>query len=257
MEQMVDEMCGRSVDNFALEQVIGVGRTSTCYLARHKILGRKVCLKLLRDGSTDLACARFSYEARVSCMVSGADVRGIARALDFGISQDGRLYLVQDVAPGVTLAKLSCEVLPVTVAISIFLSVCDALAHMHSYGVIHSRLTPTDIIVDRTLLEQQKGVTVIDFGDALMVGDSNQYSEPANHKYASPEQMKGKYDHRADIYAAGLIMRDGLSGDSLHSDLPSGLEEVLSKCSAAEPKDRYGSAADLAKQLREIQKSLN
>ena len=164
--------------------------------------------------------------------------------------------------------------LPPERASCIAASICEALAYIHSHGVVHRDMKPENIMVDA-----EDRIKLIDFGIAGQEGSrrltfaklSNVMGTP---DYISPEQVKGKRgDGRSDIYAVGVILYEMLTGKVpftgnnafvimndrlLNSPIPPReidpsispvLQEIIYRALERDPRNRYASAQEFAKDL--------
>jgi serine/threonine protein kinase len=289
-EPPVDPLVGTTVDGrYEVIGVLGEGGMGTVYEVRHKMLGRAFAMKLLRRDiarEEDLA-ARFINEAKATGSIKHPHIVSIT---DFGRLDDSTPYFVMELLVGQTLAQvLKAEgSLDTTRARAILLQLASALAQAHSSGVIHRDLKPENVFLARpaggALAAVQDDVKIVDFGAAKILGSSRitktgiVFGTP---HYMSPEQASGQpVDHRADIYALGVIMYEILTGrvpfeaetymgvltqhmfvrpkppSTVRPDRVDlgGLEDITLRALEKKPEDRYqtmhGLAADLEKTER-------
>jgi serine/threonine-protein kinase len=139
-----------------------------------------------------------------------------------------------------------------------FEQILDGLAAAHEHGVVHRDLKPENIVGDRRV-SGSLVVKILDFGLAKIrppatetpVSQSITQSGAllGTPAYMSPEQLRGKaVDHRTDIYAAGVILAEMLTGRrpcDERAPLPPALDAVLQRCLAEAPEQRFASALEL------------
>ncbi len=200
---------------------IGAGGMGTVYAAEDTTSGRKVALKLLRrDASTSATLIeRFRREARVT---AGVEHENIVNGLDVGVTELGELFHVMEWLPGEDLHSLLRREKRVAWprARAIVAQLCRALAVAHEAGVVHRDLKPGNLF-----LVEHAGrpdfLKVLDFGIAkLMAGDEANAQALTRigevigtTPYMAPELAAGEaIDYRIDIYAAGVILFQLLSG---------------------------------------------
>jgi serine/threonine protein kinase len=246
---------------------IGRGGMGAVYKARQRELDRLVALKILPPGiGRDPAFAeRFTREAKALAKLSHP---GIVTIHDFGRT-NGLYFLVMEFVDGVNLRQLlgSDRVSP-REALAIVPEICDALQYAHDQGIVHRDIKPENILLDR-----RGRVKVADFGlakiiaadsdpvnQALSTCEGDESKTPATltsgtkilgtPAYMAPEQVNhpNQVDHRADIYALGVVFYQMLTGGLPDQpfDVPSKkvridirLDEVVMRALEKEPQRRY------------------
>jgi predicted Ser/Thr protein kinase len=207
-------------------ELLGRGGMGWVFKARQKNLDRLVALKVLPpDVGRDPAFAeRFQREARALARLNHPNIVGIH---DFGLA--GPYYhFVMEFVEGANLRQLErSRRLSPEEAFAIVPKICEALQFAHDEGIVHRDIKPENILVDA------KGrVKIADFGIAKIVGrkeditlTGTQHTLGTPH-YMAPEQLETptKVDHRADIYALGVVFYEMLTGE-----LPLGRFEAPSK----------------------------
>jgi serine/threonine-protein kinase len=212
-----DALLGSTIDNrYEVLSVIGEGGMGTVYEVRHRALGKRFALKALRK---DLAAdgeiaARFIQEARTAAAVSHP---GLVEITDFGRLESGQVYFVMELLEGQSLAALlrTGGPLPAARALDIVRQLVHALKAAHDASIVHRDLKPDNIHIGRGD-GQQDLVKIVDFGLAKVIGSSKLTRSGmvfGTPHYMSPEQAAGEVvDHRADIYALGIVMYEMFTG---------------------------------------------
>lgn len=275
-----DALIGSVVDNrYEVLTKLGEGGMGTVYRVRHKALERPLALKALRsDLSKDADLpVRFIQEAKAAAAVEHPNVVQIT---DFGTLSTGQPYFVMELLEGDMLSALIKEQgrLPPSRAVGVAIQVAEALSAAHAAGVVHRDLKPDNVNVRR--MGHHDVVKVLDFGLAKVAGTSRLtragmvFGTP---HYMSPEQAAGEpSDHRVDIYALGVMLFEMLTGrlpfeaDSftgvlamhMYMQPPSpssivgvplgGIEDVVKRCMAKKPAERYATMGDLLSDLDRV-----
>ncbi|MDH3457972.1 MAG: protein kinase [Gemmatimonadota bacterium] len=260
-------------DQYAIEREVGRGGMAVVFLARDLKHGRQVAVKALRpEIAVTLGSERFLREIAIA---AGLNHPHIVPLFDSG-EIDDLLYYVMPFIDGESLrVRLSREqTLPLDDALTIGRQVASALGHAHGKGVIHRDIKPENV-----LLSGGEAV-VTDFGIARAISAAGQHITleglvVGTLGYMSPEQAFGgrDIDGRSDLYGLGCVLYEMLVGHApgrwVHvpstttstipnapaSDreqldmLPRGMERVLLRALAAEPDERFGSAAEFMEAL--------
>ncbi len=217
LHQPTDRMADKVVKGkWKIVRKLGQGGMGAVYLAEQVGIGHRVALKFLKsEFSSDPELARrFLNEAKSYARVSHPNAVTLH---DFGQDEEGNLFIAMEYCEGVDLKKVIAEQgrLPVVDAVEVVLQVADVLATAHTKGVIHRDLKPENIMIRRGM----RGVhaKVLDFGIARLMGEGTrltvQGAIAGTPRYMSPEQVEGKeIDHRADIYALGIVLFEALTG---------------------------------------------
>lgn len=204
----------RRIGRFEIRRELGRGAQSVVYLAWDPQLEREVALKALRLSAAERRDnAALLAEAR---SVSRLRHPGIVPVFEAG-EEAGAPYLVFEYVEGETLAALMRRrgALPATEAVTLMLGVLTALAEAHAQGIIHRDLKPSNVLIDK-----DERPRVMDFGIASRVNDPGARERMSGTPgYMAPEYI----DHRElsarnDVYAAGVILVELLSGRPLHTD---------------------------------------
>jgi tetratricopeptide (TPR) repeat protein len=168
------------------------------YLAFDVAEEREVLIKQLLRGGGE-ARTRFQREARA---LSRLRHPGIAQIYDYNLSAP-QPYLVMEYVPGEPLSQLTPS--PAE-ALAIFANVAEVLSVVHSRGIVHRNLKPSNILV--TPLGEVK---ITDFGLASLDDDRPLWGERS--AYAAPELQGRRSDARSDLYALGVMLHEYLTGE--------------------------------------------
>lgn len=269
---------------YKLVAPIGAGGMGQVWKAQDQRLGRTVAVKLLPDSSATELRIRFEQEARAA---SALQHPNIVSVFDIG-TEGGVPFIVSELVDGETLrATLLKGPIPLRRALELSSQVAAGLAAAHQAGITHRDLKPENIIL--TADGQAK---ILDFGLAKRASLANgkktdnstdtYLSEPGTilgtANYMSPEQARGlAVDYRSDQFSFGIVLHELLAGkqpfkrDSTPQTLaaiiaedapplppstPVPLRWVVERCLEKEPQHRYGSTADLFRDLRHMREHL-
>ncbi len=214
MTSQIDRLKTALADRYAIEREIGSGGMATVYLAEDQRHHRKVAVKVLReDLAQALGAERFLREIEIAAQLQHPHILPLH---DSG-SDDGILWYVMPYVEGESLReRLDREgELPVQSATRILREVTDALAKAHRQGVVHRDIKP-----DNVMLSDGHAV-VTDFGIAKAVSEATGAQNITTvgvalgtPTYMAPEQAVAdpNVDHRADIYAVGVLAYEMLAG---------------------------------------------
>ncbi len=208
-------------DRYRVLQKLGEGGMGVVYLAEHVFIEKKVALKVLSEDfarKADLV-ARFMQEAKAASKIGHENIVDIT---DFGETASGSVFFAMEFLDGMDLAGhiKSGGAMPFARAKNIMNQICRALGAAHAKGIIHRDMKPENVYLV-TREGRSDFVKVLDFGIAKMSGLDEGGSRLTRTgmifgtpEYMSPEQARGdKPDHRVDIYAAGCILYEMLTGD--------------------------------------------
>ncbi len=253
--------------HYQIISCIGEGGMSTVYRAKHVLLDSVRAIKILRiaRGGDGKILQRFQQEAKTSFFLAHPN---IVRVYDFGIEPSlQQPYLVMDCLDGKPLSVvLQEEVLTQERTVRIITQVCDALEHAQSRGIVHRDIKPANIILSK----DESGAEVaqlVDFGIAKLINpeEGNDLTQTGEifgtPLYMSPEQCLGRtVDDRSDIYSLGCVLFECLSGrppfqgaspletlmkhvqedaDIYDVAIPECFQQILSRCLAKDPHERY------------------
>jgi eukaryotic-like serine/threonine-protein kinase len=283
----------REMGSYKLGELLGRGGMGEVYRATHRMLARPAAIKLIRPevlaerhgDFADLAVTRFRREAEAAANLRSPHT---VELYDFGVTEDGTLYFVMELLQGMDLETLVQHEgpLPAKRVIHILRQVCESLEEAHANGLVHRDIKPANIHVGRVGLRQDF-VKVLDFGLVKSVGSMTGEDSmataagltPGTPAYMAPEMALGeKVDGRADIYALGCVAYYLLTGTLVFEgaasfqviakhiqetpvppsqrtelEIDPALDRVVLSCLAKKPADRPQTAAELDRELAEIE----
>jgi Tol biopolymer transport system component len=269
---------------------LGAGGMGEVYRARDSRLNREVAVKVLPPEVASDADRRqrFEQEARAA---SALNHPGIVTVYDVGTS-NGTFFITMELVEGETLRELlAAGPLSTRRTLELAGQVADALAKAHAAGIVHRDLKPENVIVS-----SDGFVKILDFGLAKLAevppGDQSHLPtvSPATAPgmvlgtvgYMSPEQASGRaVDFRSDQFSFGSILYEMIGGRrafehataaetlaaiirdepqplaSRASATPPPVRWIAERCLAKDPKDRYASTSDLARDLKTVRERLS
>ena len=212
-----DPLIGSTIaGKYRIYAKLGSGGMGAVYRAQRTMIGDDVAIKILHvDQNDSREAERFRREAQAAARLKHANAVSI---FDFGISDDGRQYLVMELVEGESLRQLIKREgrLSSAFAAEIISQVCAALDEAHRYNIVHRDIKPDNIIV--ALRGPKPQVTVLDFGIAKLRGEAagtltQTGSVLGTPHYMSPEQCLGEeLDGHSDIYSLGIVLYEMLAG---------------------------------------------
>ncbi len=275
-------MIGETLGRYVITGEIGRGGMGVVYQARDPLLGREIAIKVLSESPTIGTVGRehLLHEARAASALNHPNICIIHEVGE----QDGRFFIVMELIDGKPLSEV---ISPLGIAFEVVtrygVQIAAALAHAHQRGIVHRDLKSSNVVITA-----DGRVKVLDFGLARFV----EKNEPDNATqsiasiadatgltgtlpYMSPEQFRGEHpDHRADIWALGVILYEAASGQvpfrgstpfelgaavindpppPLPKNIPAGLSAIIQRCLAKDPAVRYQRASDVSAALEAIQ----
>lgn len=169
----------------------------------------------------------------------------------YEVAQDGsHVVVLEEFIDGTTIAEaLKAQTYSEAEAVKIVAGLCDALAALHSLGIIHRDIKPENVMIDRN-----GTVKLIDYGAARFY-KSYQVNDTfiiGTTGFAAPEQFGiAQSDNRTDIFSLGILLNVMLTGEHPSRHLYQGkrLARVIQKCTQIAPDKRYPNVQRLGKEL--------
>jgi serine/threonine protein kinase len=270
------DLIGAILDGrYRVIEPIAEGAMGVVYRAERVKLGRIVAIKVLHDVLPNELSGRKRFEIEAMAMAR-LEHPHCASVLDVGVHDD-RPYVVMDFVSGQNLRDLIAKgPQPIPRAAEIVRQALSGLAHAHELGIIHRDIKPANIVLShKTGLGDH--VKILDFGLARLHESGQNLTSGivvGTPAYMAPEQIRGdSLDHRADLYACGVLLFELLTGQKpyhsenddplevcrmhltasiprLDAKLPGTefgeLETVVGKALAKRADDRYASAQEFA-----------
>ncbi|WP_275939210.1 serine/threonine-protein kinase [Polyangium spumosum] len=269
-------------DKYRVKALLGEGGMGAVYEAEHLAIGRIVAVKVLHPKHAQQAdsVARLRHEARIAGSIGHPNICEIH---DLGRLEDGTPYLVMERLVGETLDQRIKRdgALPERDVADVMHQVLSALTAAHGKGIIHRDLKPENVFLVRKP-GTPPVAKLLDFGISKAIDEdtATDLTMPGivmgTPYYMAPEQARGDrgLDHRVDLWAAGVILYEALSGrrpfvarnynallvqilTSKHRSLAEvrpnitrGLERVVDRALAKMREDRYQHAAEFQDGLR-------
>jgi len=279
-------------DRYRVDRLLGEGGMGAVFVAEHLTLHKEVALKVVRKelaGNGEVA-TRFAREAMATAQFEHPHV---ASAIDYGTLPEGGAYFVMQLVRGKSLRALLArdKRLPWRRVCNLLAQVADALSAAKSSGIVHRDLKPDNILVE-SREDGSELVKVLDFGIARVAPREGPGPEGAQASreltrvgtvmgtpgYMAPEQAVGdRVDHRADLYALGVMLWECVAGRELWQGedlttvvarqmteavpslaaqadptVPEQLDTLVQKLTARLPNDRPDSAGDVRDTLRAL-----
>jgi serine/threonine-protein kinase len=225
-EGALDGMVGTVLEQrYEIQRKIGQGGMGAVYEATHKLIGKRVAVKVLLDkyAQKDQIVARLEQEARLASSIGHSNIIDIT---DIGQTTDGRMFVVMEYLEGESLGALIGRVgrLEHGRAIAIARQVASALGAAHQKGIVHRDVKPENVFLLSRDGSRSDFVKVVDFGISKSLRPEDGSDSPrltqtgmvlGTPLYMSPEQARGdeELDHRIDIYALGVILYEMVTGE--------------------------------------------
>ncbi len=243
-------------DAYSVESFLGQGGMGAVYKGTQVRLQRPVAIKMMRrDQAKDRGYEeRFRREALALAKLNHPNIVSV---IDYGEAGPDYLYIVMELVDGADLVGvIRSGQMTQELAMKLLPQICDALQFAHDHGIIHRDIKPSNIMLTR-----DGRVKMCDFGLAKRYDVDSDFRTKAGTgmgtpDYAAPEQFSaaGVVDHRADIYALGVMIYQMITGD-----LPRGAwkppsqrpgvvpqwDAIVSHAMEPNPQDRYARADEV------------
>jgi tRNA A-37 threonylcarbamoyl transferase component Bud32 len=268
----------KKIGRYEIAERVGRGGMGVVYRGRDPVLDREVAIKVMHADFSDDESARprFFREARAAARLQH---RNIVTIFEFN-EEDDVPYIAMEFLRGRSLSARVASLPPLTLIekLDVVDQLCTGLSFAHSQGVVHRDVKPANVWI-----QDDGAVKLLDFGIAkvssatMTRGADVMGSAP----YMAPEQIEGKQvDGRADIFSAGVVLYELLSGrkpfpgesptavmmqivsgesipiSDLVADTPAPLVAAVGRALQKSPDKRYARAEELAADLRLIRRSL-
>ena len=259
------DLAGQYLGRYYLAERLGEGGMAVVYKAHDTRLERDVAIKIIRRGAFPMdalgeVLKRFEREAKSLAKLSHPN---IVKVHDYG-EHEGSPYLVMEYMPGGTLRKILGKPVPWQIALRLLLPVARAVEYAHQRGIVHRDIKPANI-----LITENGDPMLSDFGIAKLfetdqtthlTGTGMMIGTP---EYMAPEQWDGKSTPQSDLYSLGIVLYEMVTGRKPYiadtpvslllkqateplppprqfaADLPEGMEHLLIKALARDPRDRF------------------
>jgi hypothetical protein len=264
-----------TIGKYRIVEPIGRGGMGTIYKARDPVLDRLVALKVISpeiEVSDDLR-TRFFREAKACAKLNHPN---IVTVHDMG-EDAGRLFIVMELLQGEELRQIIKANTPLALEdkLSLIRQVCRGLHYAHQQGVVHRDMKPANIFVLRS--GQAK---ILDFGIAQLATTDPGLTRTGlimgTLRYISPEQVRGRVDHRSDMFSLGSVLYELLTSrppflgddplqilEQLRSDdppaptqldptIPPELEAVVRRAMRRDPAERYRDLDEMGAALEAV-----
>jgi len=274
----MEDLVGRTVGKYRIVARLGRGGMAEVYKAYQPGLNRYVAVKVLHGHLADDEdfIGRFEREATAVARLRHPH---IVQVYDFDV-EGGLYYMVMEFVEGPTLKaelherSLKSQIFSLAETSRIISALGSAIDYAHARGMVHRDLKPANV-----MFTAEGQVVLTDFGIARIVGATRYTMTGAisgTPAYMSPEQGQGERgDERSDIYSLGVVLYEMVTGrvpfdadtpfaiimkhindplplpTAVNPDTPEAVERVILKAMSKSPDDRYQSASELAKALRE------
>jgi len=268
-------MIGQTISHYKILEKLGGGGMGVVYKAQDLKLDRFVALKFLPAELTldPEAKERFIHEAKAA---SALQHNNICTVHDIDETTDGQMFIVMDCYEGETLKK-KIEKGPQKIeeAADLAIQIAQGLSEAHAHSIVHRDVKPANILITKSGVAK-----IVDFGLAKLAGQARLTktgSTVGTAAYMSPEQARGEdVDHRTDVWSLGVVLYEMVTGrlpfksdydqamvylilseepqpmTSVRSDVPPGLQSVVTKAIRKDPDGRYQTVTEMLIDLKSL-----
>jgi serine/threonine protein kinase len=274
----MSNLIGQSLGRYHILEQLGEGGMATVYKAYDTRLETDVAVKVIRTenilpSTLERTLKRFEREAKALARLTHPNIVSVK---DYG-EHDGKPYLVMEYLPGGTLKTRLGKPIPWQETVKLILPIAEALDFAHSQNMIHRDVKPANILLTlrgQPMLTDFGIAKILDLEEtADLTGTGMGIGTP---EYMAPEQWTGKTSAQSDQYALGVVLYEMLTGRKPYTadtpaaillkqateplprptqyvpDLPEGVERILIKALARDPKDRFQGMAELAAAMEKM-----
>lgn len=276
------DLSGTIIGRFAIQELLGKGGMGEVYRASDLRLKRQVALKRIAPHlrGDKRSRERLWKEAEWASRLSDPHIAAVHDVID----EENELFIVMEFVEGQTLRRRLAEPISIIEFLPIATECALALAAAHNAGVVHHDIKPENI-----MLTTSGQVKVLDFGVAKNLPSQPEATLSAQTwtefagtlNYMAPEAVREEEsDSRADIFSLGIVFYEAIAGSNpfraksfletsdrilnheqvplceLNPKLPAEFDRIVGKMLAKDPAQRYSAAADLAVDLRALERTL-
>ena len=269
----------QQLGKYRIIEMVGRGGMGTVYRAHDPMLDRTVALKVVTadTGVSDELRARFFREAQACARLSHPN---IVTVYDMG-DEHGHMYIVMEFLEGDELRDVIAQrrVIPLETKLSMMIEVCEGLDYAHKRGIVHRDIKPGNILVLR-----DGHVKLLDFGIARINDATANLTRTGlimgTLRYMSPEQARGRADHRSDIFSVGAVFYEFLANQpafagndpmeildrlrtedpvrvsEIDASIPEPLADIIARSLIKDPEGRYSELSLMRVELEGVRRHL-